>query len=107
MLIVFIPFRRDDFTSATKERFWNRCTPVFLYILTIILFLIFPLLNVIAYIVLLSTATGVQIGPVFSYLTFYAVLTITVTGVFFVSMLDTIATLKHENAKASIDFQAA
>ena len=81
--------------------------PVFLYILAFILFLIFPVFNIIAYFSLLASASGVQIGPIFSYLTFYAVLTITVTGVFFISMIDIIATLKRENAKASIDFQAA
>ena len=53
---------------------YGRCVDIFHYVLSILLFLLTPVVIIIGYGIVF--ATGVSTGPMFSYLTFYAILTV-------------------------------
>ena len=69
------------------------------YCLTIFLFLVTPILNVIAYISLI--ASGANTGPIFSYMTFYTVLSVLLALQFFIELLDVFETAKKEHHNIS------
>lgn len=75
------------------------------YVLAMLLCIVIPIIIVIAYIILF--ASEIKLGPIFSYLTFYVILSMLLTFFFLISLLDVFAKTKIENEKASRDFELA
>ena len=92
--LAFVPIRKDN----EPEGRHNKCMPGCNYCLTVFLFLVTPALNVIVYIALL--ASGAEAGPVFSYLTFYSILSVLLALHFFISLLDVFESEKVKHAVA-------
>ena len=79
--------------------------PKFHYVLAILLFIVAPGFNLIAFVKLL--ASDVKVGIMFLYLRFYAILTVLLILFFLVSLLDVFAQMKLENQKARRNFEIA
>ena len=74
---------------------YDRCVDIFHYVLSVLLFLLTPIVIIIGYGVIF--ATGVSTGPLFSYLTFFAILTVLLQAWFFGSLIDIFERLKQDN----------
>jgi hypothetical protein len=74
----------------------NRCVDISHYVLSVFLFLLIPVVVIIGYLSLF--APGVSTGPMFTYLTFYAILTVLLQVWFFASLIDIFERLKQDNA---------
>ena len=75
---------------------YGRYVDILHYVLSVLLFLLTPVVIILSYVVIF--ATGVSTGPMFAYLTFYAILTVLLQAWFFGSLIDIFERLKHDNA---------
>ena len=89
--VTFIPYRRTD----EGESCFNRCMPAFHNVLAVLLFLVMPIVFLIAYFTLLGT---VETKVLFLYFTFLLIHTFCFTVWFFIVLIDVFEGLKLENA---------
>ena len=104
LYLACVPIRQDRAPNQ-GEGFYNRCMPACHYCLALFLFLVTPMVVVIAYIYLL--VSGTETGATISYLTFYAILTLLLALQFFISLIDVFERLKLENIAARRNGQVA
>ena len=95
LYITFVSYRRDTSPDQGGETFFNKYMPIGHYILSLILFVVTPVTIVIAYVSV--SLSSVNTGLLFSYLTFYTILSLLLMFWFFASHLDVFDRLKHEN----------
>ena len=77
-------------------RISSRCVDISHYVLSVFLFVLIPIVVIIGYLTLF--APGVTTGPMFTYLTFYTILTVLLQVWFFASLIDIFERLKQDNA---------
>ena len=72
----------------------NRCTAKLHFAITLLLFVITPAFNILVYITMLSN--GTESGLLFSYMTFYAIVSSLILLSFFTLFLEELQILKQE-----------
>ena len=90
-LISFIPY---IYENQDNESCMNRCTVKLHFSIVMLLFVITPAFNILVYITMLSN--GTESGLLFSYMTFYAIVSSLILLSFFTLLLDEFQILKQE-----------
>ena len=96
LIIAFAPIRGSNGPNSC----YTRCMPALSYALTIIVFIVIPLLVIVGYIII--SINSKEAGPMFVYFTFYALLSILIMIQFFISFLDVFDKIKTEHASVKV-----
>ena len=91
-LIHFISFVRNHYEEKDDQSFMNRYLPQINYAFAMLLFVGIPTFNILAYFTML--ASGAESGLLFSYMTFYATLSVLILISFITVLLDDFEELK-------------